>query len=154
MPRPSQIPTLRQHKPSNQAVVTLNGKDHYLGPWPRGQRKPPPEAKAAYDALIAEWVATLPSMTASLTPRLIHRDRTHGAKGRPSGPGRRRPARARFTSVSREVARGTGSGVEGAAIGPASRGVSGDDPAPGPGCSRTSADAPGPACVGAGDPAP
>ena len=57
MPRPNQIPSLRQHKPSNQAVVTLNGKDHYLGPWPREQRKPPPEAKAAYDALIAEWVA-------------------------------------------------------------------------------------------------
>jgi integrase len=26
-------------------------------PWPRTQRKPPPEAKAAYDALIAEWIA-------------------------------------------------------------------------------------------------
>jgi integrase len=57
MPRPNQIPSLRQHKPSNQAVVTLNGKDHYLGPWPRTQRKAPSEAKAAYDAMIAEWIA-------------------------------------------------------------------------------------------------
>ncbi|HEX3151834.1 MAG TPA: site-specific integrase [Gemmataceae bacterium] len=57
MPRPNHIPSLRQHKPSNQAVVTLNGKDHYLGPWPRGQRRPEAEVKGAYDALIAEWIA-------------------------------------------------------------------------------------------------
>jgi integrase len=50
-------PSLRRHKPSSQAVVTLNGKDHYLGPWPGGQRKPPPAAREAYDRLIAEWLA-------------------------------------------------------------------------------------------------
>jgi integrase len=50
-------PTLRRHKPSSQAVVTLNGKDIYLGPWPPTLRKPPPDVRAAYDRLIAEWLA-------------------------------------------------------------------------------------------------
>jgi integrase len=50
-------PSLRRHKPSGLAVVTLNGKDHYLGPWPAGQRKAPPAAREAYDRLIAEWLA-------------------------------------------------------------------------------------------------
>jgi integrase len=50
-------PSLRRHKPSAQAVVTLNGKDHYLGPWPATLRKPPPCAREAYDRLIAEWLA-------------------------------------------------------------------------------------------------
>ena len=34
IPRPNQFPSLPPHNPSNQAVVTLNGKDHSLGPWP------------------------------------------------------------------------------------------------------------------------
>ena len=27
------VPSYRRHKPSGQAVVTLSGKDFYLGPW-------------------------------------------------------------------------------------------------------------------------
>jgi integrase len=50
-------PSLRRHKPSGRAVVTLDGKDHYLGPWPEGRKKPAPEVQAAYDQLIAEWLA-------------------------------------------------------------------------------------------------
>ncbi len=50
-------PSLRRHKPSGLAVVTLNGKDHYLGPWPADQRKAPPDTRDAYDRLIAEWLA-------------------------------------------------------------------------------------------------
>lgn len=50
-------PSLRRHKPSHQGVVTLNGRDHYLGPWPDGQRNPPAAIQDAYDALIAEWLA-------------------------------------------------------------------------------------------------
>ena len=50
-------PSLRRHKPSGQAVVTLNGKDHYLGPWPADQRKAPPQPREACDRLIAEWLA-------------------------------------------------------------------------------------------------
>jgi hypothetical protein len=50
-------PSLRRHKPSGQAVVTLGGKDHYLGPWPPHLRKPSPAVREAYDRLIAEWLA-------------------------------------------------------------------------------------------------
>jgi integrase len=53
----ARTPSLRRHKPSSLAVVTLNGKDHYLGPWPADQRKPPPGAVEGYDHLIAEWLA-------------------------------------------------------------------------------------------------
>ncbi len=38
-------------------VVTLNGKDHYLGHWPDGQKNPPEAVRLAYDKLIAEWLA-------------------------------------------------------------------------------------------------
>jgi hypothetical protein len=44
-------PKYRRHKPSGQAVVTLNGHDHYLGKWKS------PESKAEYDRLNAEWLA-------------------------------------------------------------------------------------------------
>jgi hypothetical protein len=33
MPKNSCVPTYRRHKPTGQAVVTLCGKDHYLGKW-------------------------------------------------------------------------------------------------------------------------
>ena len=45
------IPGYRLHKPSGLAVVTLGGKDHYLGP--HGS----PESRAEYGRLIAEWGA-------------------------------------------------------------------------------------------------
>jgi integrase len=45
-------PSLRLHKPSKQAVVTIDGKDHYLGPW--GSRW----AQIEYDRLIGEWAAS------------------------------------------------------------------------------------------------
>jgi hypothetical protein len=50
-------PTLRRHKPSRQGIVTLNGRDHYLGQWPDGVRKPPPAVQDSYDALIVQWLA-------------------------------------------------------------------------------------------------
>lgn len=46
------IPSYRLHKASGQAVVTLNGKDVYLGP--HGT----PESKAEYDRVIEEWLAS------------------------------------------------------------------------------------------------
>jgi hypothetical protein len=49
-------PTLRRHKPSKQSVVTLNGRDFYLGHWSDGQKQPPLDVRTAYDALIAEWL--------------------------------------------------------------------------------------------------
>jgi integrase len=50
-------PSLRRHKPSSLGVVTLNGKDHYLGHWPATAKHPPQDVRLAYDTLIAEWLA-------------------------------------------------------------------------------------------------
>lgn len=46
------IPSYRLHKPSGQAVVTLSGKDHYLGLYDN------PKSRNRYDRLIAEWLAS------------------------------------------------------------------------------------------------
>ncbi len=52
MPRnPSRVPSYRLHRPSGQAVVTLHGKDHYLG------KHGSPQSRAAYDKLVGEWQA-------------------------------------------------------------------------------------------------
>jgi integrase len=48
---PARIPSYRLHKPSGQAVVTLSGKDHYLG----GHGSP--ASRQAYERLLAEWLA-------------------------------------------------------------------------------------------------
>jgi integrase len=50
-------PSLRRHKPSARGVVTLNGRDIYLGHWPADRRKPPVEVQQNYDRAIAEWLA-------------------------------------------------------------------------------------------------
>jgi hypothetical protein len=54
MPRTSSdfVPSYRKHKATGQAVVTLNGKDHYLG------RYGSAASKAEYDKLIAEGLAS------------------------------------------------------------------------------------------------
>ena len=57
MPRKSCTPSLRRHSRWNLGVVTLNGKDHYLGSWPTGQEIPPAEVSSAYHRLIGEWEA-------------------------------------------------------------------------------------------------
>jgi integrase len=56
--RSLRTPSLRRHKPSSLGVVTLNGKDHYLGNWPESQKAPPEAVRLAYDRLIAEWLAS------------------------------------------------------------------------------------------------
>ncbi len=43
-------PSYRLHKPSGQAVVTIDGKDLYLG------KIGTPESRAEYDRLLAEWL--------------------------------------------------------------------------------------------------
>ncbi len=48
----SRVPSYRLHKSSGQAVVTLVGRDHYLGP--HGSKR----SRAEYDRLIAEWLST------------------------------------------------------------------------------------------------
>src|SRR5262245_11305250 len=49
MPRPSRQPSYRLHKARRCAVVTLDGKNHYLGPYGS------PESHQKYARLIAEW---------------------------------------------------------------------------------------------------
>ncbi len=44
-------PSYRRHRVSGQAVVTINGRDHYLGP--HGTKT----SKAEYDRWISEWLA-------------------------------------------------------------------------------------------------
>jgi integrase len=48
----SAVPKYRKHKPSGQAVVTLGGRDHYLGPHSSKS------SIALYDRLVAEYLAT------------------------------------------------------------------------------------------------
>ena len=45
------IPSYRLHKASGQAVVTLNGRDHYLGPHNTES------SRRVYERLVAEWLA-------------------------------------------------------------------------------------------------
>jgi integrase len=45
------LPKYRKHKKSGQAVVTLSGVDHYLGP--HGTKA----SKTEYDRLVAEWLS-------------------------------------------------------------------------------------------------
>jgi integrase len=53
MPRlTNKLPSLRHHKASGRAVVTLNGRDHYVGAWNS------PESRVEYDRLVAEWLAS------------------------------------------------------------------------------------------------
>ena len=48
--RKQQIPSYRLHKPSGQTVVTLNGKDHYLG------KHGTARSQGEYERLIASWL--------------------------------------------------------------------------------------------------
>src|SRR5687767_8015357 len=66
MPRLSlATPKYRQHRASGQAVVTIAGKDHYLGPWKsKGSR-------VEYDRLIGEWLAAGRPSVATAPPTEI-----------------------------------------------------------------------------------
>lgn len=44
-------PSYRHHKPTNQAVVTLDGRDFYLGAYGSAR------SRAEYDRLVADWLA-------------------------------------------------------------------------------------------------
>ncbi len=47
----SKVPTYRRHKPTGQAVVSLNGRDFYLG------KHNSRSSRREYDRLIGEWLA-------------------------------------------------------------------------------------------------
>jgi integrase len=52
MPRLTESnPKYRKHKASGQAIVTIDGKDHYLGPWNTRV------SRSEYDRLVSEWLA-------------------------------------------------------------------------------------------------
>jgi integrase len=74
MPRKTVIPSLRRHRPSGLGVVTLNGKDLYLGAWPAGEPGPPAAVRERYDRAVAEWLAR-------------GRRPPAGGDGAPAGPG-------------------------------------------------------------------
>lgn len=60
MPRRStRVPSYRHHKASGQAVVTLAGKDIYLGPYGSDH------SRQRYDAVVAEWLANQKQAPAS-----------------------------------------------------------------------------------------
>jgi hypothetical protein len=59
MPWPSQhLPRYRKHRATDRALVTINGRDYYLGPY--GTRA----SKLEYDRLIGEYLAlgTVPKL--------------------------------------------------------------------------------------------
>ena len=47
-------PKYRMHKASGQAVVSLSGKEVYLGPYSKSHRAP---SWQKYDRLVGEWKA-------------------------------------------------------------------------------------------------
>jgi integrase len=61
-------PSYRKHRPSGRAVVTLAGKDHYLGKWGSA------ESRERYERFIAEWLAS--GRVTTPGPRRSHDDGT------------------------------------------------------------------------------
>lgn len=53
----NRIPSLRRHKPSGLAVVTLSGKDLYCGSWGDNPKRASKVAREEYDRLTALWLA-------------------------------------------------------------------------------------------------
>jgi integrase len=64
MPRSPRIPSYRLHKSTGQAVVTLAGRDHYLGT--HGS----PESREKYQRLLAEYLANNRQVPAERAPDL------------------------------------------------------------------------------------
>lgn len=50
--RTDSVPKYRKHKGTGQAVVTINGRDYYLGPHGTSA------SHLEYDRLISEWLAS------------------------------------------------------------------------------------------------
>lgn len=87
--RALRVPSYRRHKPTGQAVVTLDGRDIYLG------RHGTQSSRKEYDRLIGEWLAggrQLPKSSNDLTVAEVAASYLRWAKGyyrtkdgRPSG---------------------------------------------------------------------
>src|SRR4051794_12074792 len=83
-------PSYRHHKPSGQAVVTLNGRDIYLG------KHATAESRAEYDRVVAEWLSNgrraVPGSDATVSEVMLgyirHADAYYVKDGQPtSEPG-------------------------------------------------------------------
>ena len=62
------MPKYRRHKPSGQAVVTLSGRDHYLGPW----KSKASRAEYGCDAIVRfDHPRCLPPTVQQASPRSI-----------------------------------------------------------------------------------
>jgi hypothetical protein len=91
MPRlTNSVPKYRKHRASGQAIVTIAGRDHYLGLW-RSKA-----SKAEYERLVGEWLASgrpthaTPSTTDLTVSELIakfwgHAKTYYMKNGRPTG---------------------------------------------------------------------
>ena len=93
MPKPvrsplsvSRVPKYRRHKPTGQAVVTLNGRDIYLGKWNTRQ------SWAEYDRLTGEWLAAGRVLRQHESGR-VRRQQKPRAKPRLTGASSKRKAR-------------------------------------------------------------
>jgi hypothetical protein len=60
--RQPRTPSYRLHKPTGQAVVTLNGRDFYLGKFGS------PESRGEYDRLVAEWLTNGRTLSRPASP--------------------------------------------------------------------------------------
>jgi integrase len=72
-------PKYRKHRPSGQAMVTISGRDFYLGPWQSAA------SKIEYDRLVGEWLTARRQPPGSRLPdlrvaELIERFRAHAEK--------------------------------------------------------------------------
>ncbi len=65
MPKNPRTPSYRHHKPSGQAVVTIGGRDIYLGK--RGTKV----SREQYDTVIAEWLARGRRLPAELSDATV-----------------------------------------------------------------------------------
>ena len=65
MPRTSRPPSYRLHKARNCAVVTIDGKNHYLGPYGSA------ESHEKYARLLAEWRLHSQHLLPSTGPRRV-----------------------------------------------------------------------------------
>ncbi len=85
---PVRTPSYRLHKPTNQAVVTLDGRDFYLGVYGT------PKSRAEFDRLIAEWLANGrqlsadifggPTVNEFLVAYLVHAEGYYRKGGKPT----------------------------------------------------------------------
>ena len=100
MPQINRVPTYRRHKPSGQAVVTLDGRDFYLGKFNSAA------SRAEYIRLIAEWTANEGAVphTESLTvAELLKAFMRHAERYYRKPNGKPSSELANFKPVSRRV---------------------------------------------------